>query len=118
MVGSAVLELDPQNYLSEIFPALLRSSSLPPPRDEAVIQFVVRDEDECDWFYRVTPSGVETVRGISDQVDLTLAFYSRDLTAFGAGKLDVNRAVRSGRLSVHGDDAVLRWLSARLEVQS
>jgi SCP-2 sterol transfer family protein len=110
------MRVEAEAYLETVLPALLRASRLAAPKAEVIIQLVVADVDGCDWFYRIADDAVEAHRGISDRVDLTVSFLSRDLADLSESKLDVKRAVRAARLQVHGDEEVLAWLSKRLAV--
>jgi hypothetical protein len=112
------MQFEPKDYLEHVFPALLRASTVPPPKETTVVQLVLADLDGADWFYEISERGVEAKRGISDRVDLTLSFYSKDLAALSENTLDVAKATRTRRIKVMGDASVLRWLSRRLEVQS
>lgn len=114
--GGSVTAFDLRDYLGTIFPALLESSCVPGIKPDLVIQLVVSDSEGDDWWYRITGDAVEARPGVSDQVDLTLSFYSKDLAALWANELDIPRALRASRIKVRGDEAVLRWLSQRLEV--
>lgn len=102
---------DAATYLEEVLPALL-SVGLPPSRS-VVIQFVVADG--VDVFYRFEAGQLRVLRGISDDVDLTLAFRRQsDVVRFANAQLDVTSALRSERLKIHGDEELLPWLAERL----
>lgn len=105
------MSLASNTYLEEVLPALL-TVGLPPNR-EVVIQFVVADG--VDVFYRFVGGDLQVVRGVSDDVDLTLAFRRQsDVVAFAEAKLDLPGALRSERLKIHGDEELLPWLAERL----
>jgi hypothetical protein len=103
--------LDCETYLEALLPTLLRAGQ--PPGRDVVVQFVVADGSNV--FYRIGPEGVEVGRGVSDRVDLTLAFrQSRDVVDFARAELDVVVALRTQRLKIHGDEELLPWLAERL----
>jgi ubiquinone biosynthesis protein UbiJ len=108
-----LLEIDPPTYLRQVLPALLAKAEAPALKD-AVIQFLVVDRTDCDLVYRFSATGLEVVAGVSDEVDLTLAFVSGDLVDFAKQKLDMPRALRTKRLKIHGDTALLEWMADRL----
>src|SRR5947209_1400036 len=112
--GRCAMRFEARDYLETVFPALLDRSTVPVPKDGTVIQLVVADIDGCEYFYRISGEGVKAERGTSDQVDLTISFFSRDLGDLFENKLDVKRAVRTSRIQVFGDEEVLQWLSQRL----
>ena len=103
--------LDCETYLQELLPALLRVG--PVPARDVVVQFVVADG--TDVFYRIDARGVEVGRGVSDRVDLTVAFRRRqDVVDFARAALNVTTALRTERLKIHGDEELLPWLAERL----
>jgi hypothetical protein len=103
--------LDCETYLEELLPALLRAG--PPPARDVVVQWVVGDA--TDVFYRIGSEGVEVEHGVSDRVDLTLAFQrSQDVVDFARAELNVASALQTERLKIHGDEELLPWLAERL----
>src|SRR5687768_16000521 len=105
------VSLDCQTYLEELLPALLRIGQ--PPTRDVVLQFVVADGSNV--FYRIGAEGVEVGRGVSDRVDLTLAFRKgRDVVGFARAELDLVAALRTQRLKIHGGEELLPWLAERL----
>jgi hypothetical protein len=108
------MRIEVDEYLGTVLPALLRASRRPGLKARTTIQLVVADLEGCDYYYRIQDDGVEVFRGISDEVDLTLSFVSRDLGDLTERKLDVGRAVRAARIRVFGNEEVLKWLSLRL----
>jgi ubiquinone biosynthesis protein UbiJ len=102
-----------ETYLESVLPALLRACPDRAAR-EAIVQILVTDLDGCEVVFRIAGASVDVRRGIADRVDLTIAILSRDLADLSEGALDVERAVRSSRLRVYGDEEVLAWLSRRL----
>lgn len=105
------MTLDCETYLEEMLPALLRVG--PAPSREVVVQLVVGDGS--DVFYRIGPEGVEVGHGVSDRVDVTLAFRKRsDVVDFARAELDIESALRTERLKIHGDEELLPWLAERL----
>jgi ubiquinone biosynthesis protein UbiJ len=101
-------------YLHTVLPALLQRAQTPPLGRQVVIQFLVIDRAGCEIFYSIDDEQLRVGQGVSNRVDLTLAFCAADLSAFGDHSLDVARAVRTGRLKVMGDVALVQWLSSRL----
>ena len=80
-----------------------------------VIQMMLVDWQDCDFFYRVTKEGVRVREGIADDGDVALAFISEDLAAFSEGRLDADRALGSQRLKVMGDENILLWMANLLD---
>ena len=108
---NSAMALDCQSYLEEMLPNLLRLGAA--PAREVVVQFVVGDNGNV--FYRIGPEGVDVVRGVSDRVDLTLAFQRQlDVVGFARAELDLASALRTERLEIHGDEELLPWLAERL----
>ena len=107
------MPFEPADYLQHVFPALL---DLDPHGDaaERVLQIVVRDREGCDFSFRLSPSGVVTRKGVSDEVDLTLSFVAADLASFADHALDLPAALKSRRLTVHGDERLLLRLAEKL----
>lgn len=104
--------IDPKGYLLEILPALWAHGA--PPRPEVVVQFLVIDRGDCDLIYHFDGAGLHVLGGVADRVDLTLAIRSDDLVAFARQELDVDRALRTRRLKVHGDLSLLPWMAERI----
>jgi ubiquinone biosynthesis protein UbiJ len=108
------MQFDTTEYLENIFPSLLqRSPALLSPR-AYTIQFLLIDERGGDVFYRVGGRELEVGKGISDEVDLTLAMSNEELKDLSLNQLDAGTALRSGRLKVFGDRRVLLWLAEML----
>jgi len=112
------MRFEPRQWLETVLPALLRSSTIAPPKPTTVIQLVISDRDDLDWVYEISRDAVNSRQGVSDDVDLTLSFFSKDIAALSANELDVARAVRASRIKVMGNQDVLRWFAQRLEVES
>ena len=105
--------MDVKNYLEKELPALLSRAVTPVLGRAAVIQWIVSDREDCDVVYRITAQGIAVASELADDVDLTLAFLSADLTAFSERKLDVARALRTRRLKIDGDETLLAWMAER-----
>ncbi|MCA9554791.1 MAG: SCP2 sterol-binding domain-containing protein [Myxococcales bacterium] len=102
-------------YLGTVLPALIQSREGPGPLPDAVVQFTVTDGEPVSLAYRLSPTeGLEVLTGVSDRQDLTLIFLTEDLERFAQGTLDVQAALRSRRLKVHGDPALLAWVADHL----
>lgn len=100
-------------YLRSALPALIASREAPGPLPRATVQLVVRGGVKVH--YRLDPEAGLTVHdGVSDTQDLTLVFIDEDLEAFSEGRLDLDAALRSQRLKVHGDTNLLAWLAEHL----
>jgi hypothetical protein len=103
-----------RDYLEHVLPALIGATSLPPMKDETIIQVVVADVDGLDLFYTIARGSVSVTRGICGRFDLMLTFMRSAVEELAADELSVLRAMRSARLKVRGDEEVLAWLAKRL----
>lgn len=109
------MAFDAATYLGRVLPAVIRSREAPGPLPRATIQFLVRDGGGAEVSYHLDPdAGLEVRTGVSDTQDLTLVFVEADLEAFARGALDLEAALTSQRLKVHGDRALLGWLADHL----
>jgi hypothetical protein len=108
------MTFSPTEYLGTVLPALLESRDGPGPLPDAVVQFMVVDGEAVSLAYRLGPEGLVVETGVSDRQDLTLVFLTEDLERFSRGTLDVQAALRSRRMKVHGDPALLAWLADHL----
>ncbi len=107
------MKLDVEDYLAKVLPALL-SDGARTSSGQRVIQMVVVDREECAYTYVIHGSDVRVERGVAELFDLGIALPEADLEAFSQNKLDVARALRSGRLKISGDETLLLWLADRL----
>lgn len=114
MSTSAASGFDALEYLIETLPAQLRMGNIPPP-SEAVLQFLVTDARGSEVWYRLRNDSVEVNTGVHDRPDLTLVIPTRDLEALSVDTLDVEEALGSGRLKIHGNKALLGWVADRLQ---
>lgn len=105
------MKVDCEEWLAKVLPALLAKGGASPQR---VIQLVVMDREDCTFTYTVDGPKVEVERGIADRFDLGIAMPAADMEAFAVNRLDVTRALRTGRLKVTGDESLLLWLADRL----
>lgn len=106
---------DAANYLGTVLPAVIASREAPGPLPSATIQFLVRDGAQAELSYRLDPeTGLTVATGVSDRQDLTLVIVEADLEALSKGTLDVDAALKSRRLVVHGDPNLLAWLAGHL----
>ncbi len=106
---------DAKEYLETILPGLLSGAKAPVSLDATVVQFVVADAEDCDFFYRFDGEGVTAEQGVSDTSDLMLSFLSQDLGDLSENKLDLKQAIRRQRIRVLGDQEIFTWIATRLE---
>jgi len=104
------------DYLDTIFPALIARGTGPRPPADLVVQVLITDRHGDDRFYRISEEAVVVGDGVSDDVDLTLAFEADALLELAVNSLDVPAALAARRLRVYGDESHLLWLAQRMAV--
>jgi len=109
-----MVEFSARQYLGEVLPTLIDPQAFRHLSKPAVVQFLIIDREDSNYSYRLSAQTVEVAAGVSEQADLTLAFYEEDLTAFSRGTLDTAKATKEGRLKLYGDEHLLTILAGAL----